>query len=173
MAREVYVTEGNLSYADGTRIAKLSDLLVAIGADPRVTALEAAVAAPALHRHVFSLQVLPTAGGLVVVDGAAYMRVPSILNGMKLVAVAAHVFTASSSGLPTIQVFNTTTGAQDMLSTPLTIDVSELDSSTAAVPAVIDPAKATVVTADILRIDVDVAGTGTLGLIVELQFEAT
>jgi hypothetical protein len=57
-----------------------------------------------------------------------------------------------------------------MLSTKLTIDANETDSSTAAAAAVIDSTKDDVATGDMLRIDCDVAGTGAKGLIVELQF---
>ena len=57
-----------------------------------------------------------------------------------------------------------------MLSTEITIDVSEFTSYTAATPPVIDTGHDGVATGDILRIDVDVAGTGAKGLIVVLTF---
>ncbi len=57
-----------------------------------------------------------------------------------------------------------------MLSTALTIDASENDSSTAATPAVVDGSNNSVATGDSLRIDIDGAGTGAKGLIVELTF---
>jgi len=86
------------------------------------------------------------------------------------VGVAAHVTTVSSSGLPTIQIHNLTQTA-DMLTTKLTIDASEKDSKDATTAAVIDSANDDVATGDELRIDVDIAGTGTKGLIVELTFQ--
>lgn len=113
----------------------------------------------------------PNGDALTTGNGKAYYRVPSTLNGKVLASVAAAVSTASSSGLPTVQIHNVT-DAVDMLSIALTIDASETDSSTAATPAVIDAANDDVATGDLLRIDVDVAGTGTKGLIVELQFGA-
>jgi hypothetical protein len=58
-----------------------------------------------------------------------------------------------------------------MLSTKLTIDASEKDSSTAATAAVIDTSHDDVATGDELRIDIDVAGTGAKGLMVEMQFQ--
>jgi hypothetical protein len=58
-----------------------------------------------------------------------------------------------------------------MLSTKLTIDANETDSSTAANAAVIDGAHDDVATGDMLRIDIDVAGTGAKGLMVEMQFQ--
>ena len=76
---------------------------------------------------------------------------------------------ASSSGNVSVQVRNDT-GAVDMLTTNLTIDQGETDSSTAATPAAIDGANAFVSTADMLRIDIDAEGTGTKGLMVELTF---
>jgi hypothetical protein len=60
-----------------------------------------------------------------------------------------------------------------MLSTALTIDASETDSSTAAAAAVIDTVNDDVATGDQIRIDIDVAGTGAKGLMVEMQFQAT
>lgn len=111
----------------------------------------------------------PNGAALTTGDGKAYWRVPSVCNGMNLVEVAAHVTTVSTSGLPTVQIHNVT-DAVDMLSTSLTIDANEKDSATAATPAVINTSNDDVATGDELRIDVDVAGTGTKGLMVELQF---
>ena len=111
----------------------------------------------------------PAGDAITTGDGKTYWRVPSVLNGMNLTAVAAAVTTVSSSGIPTVQIHNLTQAA-DMLSTKLTIDASETDSSTAAAAAVIDAANDDVATADMLRIDIDVAGTGAKGLMVEMQF---
>lgn len=124
-----------------------------------------------LARHIVSILVSdPNGAAMTTGDGKAYFRVPSPLNGYNLTAVAAHVTTVSSSGTPTIQIHNVT-DAVDMLSTRITIDANEKDSSTAAAAAVIDTTKDDVATGDELRIDVDVAGTGTKGLIVEMIFE--
>jgi hypothetical protein len=111
----------------------------------------------------------PNGSSLTTGDGKAYLRINSLLNGYNLTAVAAHVTTVSSSGIPTFQIANVT-DAVDMLSTKLTIDASEKDSKDATTPAVIDTTKDDVATGDELRIDCDVAGTGTKGLIVELTF---
>lgn len=112
----------------------------------------------------------PAGSAITTGDGKAYYRVPSTLNGMNLVSVAAALTTSSSSGIPTIQIANATDSV-DMLSTKLTIDASETDSSTAATAAVIDTTHDDVATGDMLRIDIDVAGTGAKGLIVEMQFQ--
>jgi hypothetical protein len=121
-------------------------------------------------RTVVQLQVSdPNGSAISTGDGKYYFRVPATLSGYDIVGVAAHVSTVSSSGIPTIQIANVTDSV-DVLSTKLTIDASEKDSATAAAAAVIDTSHDDVATADELRIDVDVAGTGAKGLIVELTF---
>lgn len=102
-------------------------------------------------------------------DGKMYFTIPIELNGMDLVSVGAHVYTVSSSGLPTVMIHNLT-DTVDVLSTAITIDANEKDSKDATTPAVIDTANDDVVTGDEIRIDVDVAGTGTKGLEVRLGF---
>lgn len=108
---------------------------------------------------------------LVSGDGQAFFRVPSVMNGYELTAVAAHVADASSSGGISIQVHNVT-GAADMLTTPLTIDAGENDSSTAATAAVIDTSEDDVATGDWIRLDIDGAGADVTWLFIELQFSA-
>lgn len=123
-------------------------------------------------KRVVQIQVSdPNGSAITTGDGKAYFRVNSLMNGWNLVAVAAHVTTVSSSGIPTVQIANVT-DTVDMLSTKLTIDANEKDSSSAANAAVIDATKDDVATGDELRIDIDVAGTGAKGLIVELTFQA-
>lgn len=105
-------------------------------------------------------------------DGAGdiWFRVPSVLNGFDLVGVAACCQTAGTTGTMDVQVHNVTQAA-DMLTTKITIDSAETDSSTAATPAVIDTANDDVATGDQIRIDVDaVHTTPAKGLLVELQF---
>ena len=112
----------------------------------------------------------PNGDAITTGNGKAYWRVPATLNAFNLVDVAIAVTTASSSGNPTVQIRNITE-EHDMLSTSLTIDVNEKDSSTAATAAVINTSNDNVSTADVLRIDIDAAGTGTKGLMVELTFQ--
>lgn len=110
--------------------------------------------------------------GLVAGDGARYYSVPAALNGMTLVAAQAHVTTVSTSGTPTVQLARDRGGVVvDMLSTRITIDANEKDSATAAVPPVINTSNDDVQTGDEIRIDVDVTGTGTLGLLVHMTFQ--
>jgi len=103
-------------------------------------------------------------------DAQAWFRVPKELAGMNLVAVAAAVYTAGTTGTADIQVRNHTDTA-DMLSTKITIDSAETDSSTAATPAVINTATDDVVEGDIIAIDVDaVHTTPAQGCKVQLTF---
>jgi len=113
----------------------------------------------------------PNGDALTTGDGKAHVFIPALLNGHNLVAAHAAVTTVSSSGTPTVQIHNVTQAA-DMLSTLITIDASEKTSYSAAAAPVIDAANDDVATGDELRVDVDVAGTGTKGLVVILTFEA-
>lgn len=113
----------------------------------------------------------PLGSAITVGDGKAFYRVPSIMNGWNLTAVAMSVDTVSSSGIPTVQLRRLRAGTPvDMLSTKLTVDASESDSSSAAAAAVINTSNDDVNTADRIYVDVDVAGTGTKGLYVEMTF---
>lgn len=102
-------------------------------------------------------------------DGKLIFLIDSSLNGLNLTGAQAYVTTVSSSGTPTVQIRNVT-DAVDMLSTRITVDVSEFSSYTAATPPVINGATDDVATGDRIAIDVDVAGTGTMGLGVILTF---
>ena len=125
--------------------------------------------AKVVHTRVAAIKCIADDTALTVANGKAYFTVPVELNGMNLVSVGAHVYTVSSSGTPTFQIHNLTQTA-DMLSTLLTIDVSEKDSKDAAIPAVIDGANDDVATGDELRFDCDVAGTGTKGMEIRMGF---
>jgi len=116
------------------------------------------------------VQVISTVTALAIGNGRACITIPDNLNGMNLVDADASVYTASTSGTPTVQIHNLTDTA-DMLSTLITIDANEYSSYTAATQPVINGATDDVVTGDRIRIDVDVAGTGTLGLDVILTFQ--
>lgn len=120
---------------------------------------------------------IPAATSVTTGDGKAYWRVPSTLNGRNLVGVGVAVFAPSSSGTPTVQIARGRQSAAnsahtfvDMLSTRVTLDVGEYDSVNATTPAVINASNDDVATGDLIRIDVDTAGTGTTGLFVTLEF---
>ena len=124
-------------------------------------------------KRVVSILVFDDGTDTATGDGAGdvFYRIPSVLDGYNLVAVAAQVHTAGTTNTLDIQIHNITDTA-DMLSTKLTIDSTEKDSSTAATPAVIDSTADDVATGDQLRIDVDaVHTTAAKGLLVELQFQ--
>tara|TARA_R110002051_G_scaffold92808_1_gene162620 strand:+ start:136 stop:717 length:582 start_codon:yes stop_codon:yes gene_type:complete len=106
--------------------------------------------------------------GPSVGNGITHVTIPSTLDGKNLQSAQAHVYTAGTGSLTTVQLHNLTDG-QDMLSTPITIDASEKDSSTAATPSVTGSYNG-VSTADVIRIDVDIVATNTLGLEIRMVF---
>jgi hypothetical protein len=121
---------------------------------------------------VVSVQVTDLVNAITTGDGKALYRIPALFNGWNLSGVAMCVDTASSSGIPTFQLRRKRSGSDvDMLSTALTVDASETDSSTAATPAVIDTNNDDVNTADRIYFDCDVAGTGTKGVLIEMTFQ--
>ena len=123
-----------------------------------------------LTRYLIELFVTdPGGSALTVGDGKCYFVVPAALNGRNLISAHAAVTTVSSSGLPTIQIANVTQ-AVDMLSIKITIDANENTSYSADTISVIDTTNDDVATGDLLRVDLDVAGTGAKGLIVILEF---
>jgi hypothetical protein len=103
-------------------------------------------------------------------DGMVYFRIPDILNSMNLTAVAACCLVAGTTGTMDVQIRNVTR-VVDMLTTKITIDSGELDSSTAATPAVIDTSNDDVSTGDVIAIDIDAIHTTVAkGLMVSLTF---
>jgi hypothetical protein len=119
--------------------------------------------------NVIYWRVLANDTVLTTGDGKDYFTVPEELDGMILVDFDISVYTVSSSGTPTVQLYNLT-DTTDILSTVATIDESEYSSYTAATQPVIDTDHDDVATGDRLRIDVDVAGTDTTGLDVIMVF---
>lgn len=118
----------------------------------------------ALEISTTTIRVLETIGISVVSDSTTLttgtakktFRMPFAFT---LTSVRANLSTASSSGLPTIDINE---GGTTILSTKLTIDANEKTSTTAATAAVISD---TSLADDAeITIDVDVAGTGAKGL---------
>lgn len=122
---------------------------------------------------IFDVNTVTTTGNGA---GDIYFRVPSQLNGYNLVYVAASVSTAATgTGTETIDIqIRNATQTADMLTTKLTIDEDETDSTTAATAAVIDTANDDVATGDQIFFDVDAipTTTGGNGLSVTLGFQA-
>ncbi len=120
---------------------------------------------------IVGVQVVDAATDTATGDGKAFFRIPEELNGMNLTGVAMSVYTAGTTGTTDVQLRNKT-DTQDMLSTKLTIDSGETDTSTAATPAVINTTYDDVVTGDIIAVDVDaVSTTKAKGLYLQLRFE--
>jgi hypothetical protein len=140
------------------------------GTDTTRTVTPDGLAGSDFGKRAIKVKVTDDATALTTGDGKATIRIPSPLNGMNLVGVETHVFTASSSGLPTVTIYNLTDSVE-MMTVGTTIDVSEYDSSTAATGPTIDTAHDDVATGDVLEVNVDVAGTGTKGLEVDLIFQ--
>ena len=122
------------------------------------------------------IKVLPDAIPTYVGNGITSITIPLALNGLVLSAVAgelgAHVYTAGVTGTTDIMIHNVTQ-AVDMLTTAITIDAGETDSSTAATAPVVDTANNDVATADVIRFDIDAISSGTAanGLEIRMQFK--
>ena len=119
----------------------------------------------AFYRYVTAL--LNVSAALQTGDDAFRFRIPAALNGWNMSTVA--MSRKSGTGVLTVQIRNVST-ALDILSTKLTVDSGETDSSTAATPAVINTARDDVSTGQQIAIDVDDAGTNTLFAFVEIGF---
>jgi hypothetical protein len=162
--------------AASTSQSGISELAIAsevnTGTDATRTITPDALAGSNYGTAVVQILVFDDATDCATGDGAGdvFFRVPSTANGFDLVGVAAQCQTAGTTGTMDVQIHNVTQAA-DMLTTKLTIDSAETDSSTAATAAVIDTANDDVATGDQIRIDVDaVHTTAAKGLLVELQF---
>lgn len=110
-------------------------------------------------------------------DGKIYWTVPPEFNGAELISANAYCIAPSSSGTPTVQIArgrrataSSSPTYNDMLSVRMTIDVGEYSSTDAENQPVINPSYDDVETRDVIRIDIDTAGTGTKGLDVSLVF---
>jgi hypothetical protein len=124
-----------------------------------------------------SVSSLVQSGTITTGDGKIYILMPAKVNGMNLVGVACTVQTPSSSGTLTVQVArgrqaNATTAHAyvDMLSTRVTIDANEYSSANPASAAVINTSNDDIATGDLLRVDIDVTGTGPANLYIYLEF---
>ena len=111
----------------------------------------------------------PYGTAISVGTGSTHIRINSLLNGFCLSGAEAHVTTNSSSGSVVIAIYNVT-DSTTMVSTNLSIDPSEPDSSTAVSPVVISNTGSAVSTGDEIRLAITGAGTGAKGVIVDLLF---
>lgn len=159
----VFTTAGDMIYATSSSVA--ARLAPPAGGGYYMGHSGSAPQWTAFYRYVTAL--LNVDVPLVVGDDAYRFRIPAALDGWNISTVAGS--RKSGTGVPAIQIRNVTDGV-DVLSTKLTIDSGETDSITAAVPRVINTANDDVATADQFALDVDVAGTNTLYMFVEIGF---
>lgn len=121
-------------------------------------------------KRLVSVKVFDDVTALTTGDGKFICVVPFELSGMNLVQAEAAITTVSSSGLPSIALRNVT-DTTNPLTTDITIDATEFTSYTAATRSVVNASYDDFVTGDRIAIDVDAAGTGSMGLIVFLTFQ--
>jgi hypothetical protein len=131
---------------------------------------DGAAGPPGTGRYVMQVLVSDPAEDLTAGTGKRYLAIPFALDGKVLVAVQAHLVTAASAGLTSVQIHNVT-DAVNVLSTVCSIDATHKDSKTATTAAVINTANDDMADGDELRIDVPAAGSGAKGLVVSLSFE--
>lgn len=113
-------------------------------------------------------------------DNVRRFVVTDDLGGTRLRSVHLTNTTESTSGTVLLQVANLSAGTLDLLTTRTSIDVGESSSYTAAVPHVVGTADAVfhggtfptnyMTRGDVLRFDMDAAGTGAKGLEALLEF---
>jgi len=121
------------------------------------------------------IKVVPDALPTYIGNGITAFTIPPTLNDLYLSAVSgkigAHVYTAGVTGTTDVMIHNLTQGV-DMLSTAITVDSGETDSSTAATAPVVN-SNNQVATADVIRFDIDAISTGTAanGLEVRMEFK--
>lgn len=97
----------------------------------------------------------------------AYFRVPSAINGWNLVEVQAMAKTCTTHFHVTLK-----NGATAMLSTDISIEDGEYDTSTSLTPPVIDTAHDEVATGNQLELATITAGAAVTYLVIELTFQA-
>jgi hypothetical protein len=165
-------TNGNGTTGDPTiTVTSATNADVNLGTSTTTAITPDALAGSMLGTFFITLQMTDPSDLLTVADGKIYWTVPTSIGalGLNLVSVFGAVYTVSSSNDPTFQVYNVT-DSHDLLSTALIIDANEYNSSTASTAAVINTSYDDIATGDIIRIDCDVAGTGTYGGEVTLGF---
>lgn len=134
-----------------------------------------AIDTPFFYRTMV-IKAIPDANDTYVGDGITAVTCPTTFDGLVLYSIGAHVYTAGAGSVTTVQLYNVTTSL-DVLSTAITIDAGELDTNTAATPAVINTSGNTNkvysdgTTATVLRIDIDAIGSGTAAKGLEIRME--
>jgi|TARA_R110002096_G_scaffold299141_1_gene493589 hypothetical protein len=111
-------------------------------------------------RETFKIDFGSETTAIATGDGQKEFQMP---YNFTITEIYATVKTASSSGIPSIQIQQNNL---DILSTALTIDANEKTSRTATTPVVI--ADTSLDINGIIEFDIDVIGTGTEGLVIYL-----
>lgn len=119
----------------------------------------------------FAIEVFSATTALATGDGKKYIPIPAALAGFNILRVHATLFAKSTSGTPTVQIARgrkaSATSAHsfvDVFSTLITVDANEFDSRDAATQPVVNASNDDLAAGDLLRVDVDVAGTAATGL---------
>jgi hypothetical protein len=103
-------------------------------------------------------------------DGAMYFAIPNSLNGKDLISCGGHLYTAATSGVVEVMLHNVES-AVDMLSSKMTWDATEKDTSTATSAAVINTSADGVLTGESIRVDIDSAASGAKGMELRMTFQ--
>lgn len=155
------VTLPSGKYASSAEINTGTDAAKVVTAD--------SLAGANIGTRTISVRIVDIAAGVTTGDGKEYWVVPAEYAGMNLITVGLHNYTTSSSGNPTVMIHNLTDAA-NMLTVGVSINATDLDSKDATTQAEIDTAHDDVAEGDVLRFDVDTAGTGTCGLELRMGF---
>ena len=124
-----------------------------------------------IQRKSVTLAVVGPTTNVTTGDGKFYFVVPSPLSGLNIVRVHAATIASGTTGTTDIQIARLRSQTPvDVLSTKVTIDTAEMDSSTAGTPAVINTSNDDLITNDVLRVDIDsVTSTPPQGLIITIE----
>ena len=116
------------------------------------------------------LKIYREASAISAGDGAMFIAIPNTLNGKDLISCGGHLYTAATSGVVEVMLHNVES-AVDILSSKLTWDTTEKDTSTAASQAVIDTNNDNVLVGESIRVDIDSAASGAKGMELRLTFQ--
>ena len=112
-------------------------------------------------------RVVPAADALSSGNAKDYFHVNKKIVGYKLYDIDVSVDDPSSSSGLSMQLYSMG-DSSDLLSTPVTIDVNEYSSTSAATPPVLNSTYFILKSGDRLRADVDANGNGAKGLVYHL-----
>ena len=132
-------TATSLISAASTTVAGIVELAIASEVNTG-TSTTLAVTPDALAGSVFGtrtliLKVMEETTVVTSGDGKMYFTIPVELNGMDLVSIGAHVYTADTgTNHISVNIYRTTGTAHNMLSAAMQIEDGETDTITSAIP---------------------------------------